>query len=161
MPFYDVILRGLVLAVFLLVVLRVIGKRLVAEVSPVDFVVALTVGTIAGSATITSTVPLRVGMLGIAVWAAFEWVNVHPAVAPPGWERLVSGRSLPLVEKGQVVKPSLRRALLSERNLFGLLAEKRVTELEVVDRAEFLPSGKLGLETRKKAEKGDQDIQRT
>ncbi|MDA8346992.1 MAG: hypothetical protein M0Z66_16235 [Thermaerobacter sp.] len=54
----DVVVRSLVLSVALLVLNRIIGKRLVGEVSAVDLVVGATVGTIAGSTSVSTRVPL-------------------------------------------------------------------------------------------------------
>ena len=76
MTAWDFVVRSVVLALALLVLMRIVGKRLVGEVAAVDLVVGYTVGTIAGSTAISDKVPLWGGLLALLVWGLFEWVSV-------------------------------------------------------------------------------------
>jgi hypothetical protein len=92
MPWYDFVWRSAILAVTLLVVTRLLGKRMVAELTPIDFVAGITVGTIAGSASITSNVPMWGGVLALAAWATFQAVNAGLAYRLPAYRRLAVGQ---------------------------------------------------------------------
>ncbi len=59
MTAWDFVVRSVVLALALLVLMRIVGKRLVGEVAAVDLVVGITVGTIAGSTAISDKIPLQ------------------------------------------------------------------------------------------------------
>ncbi len=144
--------RSLVLAVALLVLMRIVGKRLVGEVTAVDLVVGITVGTIAGSTAVSDKVPLWGGLLALLVWGAFEWVSVFLASRSPWFEQLVAGRSTPLVQEGQIELRNLRKAMMSESSLSSMLRVREVGNLADVKQAVLEPSGKLGVVKRRQPE---------
>ena len=146
----DFALRSLVLAVALLTLVRVIGKRLVGEVAAVDLVVAITVGTIAGSTSISPKVPLWGGLLALGVWGAFEWLGAFASSRSPFWESLTSGRGTTLVQEGAVRPRGLRHAMVSENALRSMLRAHRVSSVDDVQEAVLEPSGKLGIVPRTK-----------
>ena len=143
------ILRSLVLAVALLVLVRLIGKRLVGEVSAIDLVAGVTIGTIAGATSITRTIPLWGGLLALAVWGAFEWVSASLSARLPTLEKLLSGRSTTLVRAGSVSRRGLRKAMLSESALRSMLRVRHAADLAEVEEASLEPSGKLGVIPRR------------
>jgi uncharacterized membrane protein YcaP (DUF421 family) len=134
-----------VLAVALLVLARIFGKRLAGEVASVDIVVGVTVGTIAGSTSINDKVPLWAGLLALLVWGLFEWASVLAASRVAGLETLLSGRRTTLVVRGSIRSRALRRVMLSENALRSMLRSCRVKDLAEVEEASLEPSGKLSV----------------
>ena len=151
MTAWDFVVRSVVLALALLVLMRIVGKRLVGEVAAVDLVVGYTVGTIAGSTAISDKVPLWGGLLALLVWGLFEWVSVFISSRSPGFESLVSGRSTTLVREGSVDEAALRRVMLSHAALRSMLRERTIHALSEVREAVLEPSGRLGVVRRKQS----------
>jgi len=151
LPWYEYVARGAVLAVALLIVTRIAGKRFVGEISPVDVVVAISVGTIAGSSTITASVPLWAGLLALATWGAFEWVSVWLSSRHPSMERILIGSATTLAQDGEVRRSGLHSAMLSPETLASLLRARGVDDLSEVRAVYIEPSGKIGLEKPKRA----------
>jgi uncharacterized membrane protein YcaP (DUF421 family) len=150
MPWYDFVWRSAILAVTLLVVTRLLGKRMVAELTPIDFVAGITVGTIAGSASIASNVPIWGGVLALAAWATFQAVNAGLAYRLPAYRRLAVGQGVELVRQGQVIRQNLVRTNISPSTLRSELRAKKVSNIHEVRRLVLEPGGKLGLVLRKK-----------
>jgi uncharacterized membrane protein YcaP (DUF421 family) len=144
--------RSLVLAIALLVLMRVVGKRLVGEVTAVDLVTGVSVGTIAGSTAITAAIPLWGGLLALLSWGAFEWVSVYLASRSPWFEKMIAGKATALVEDGQIVPRNLRKAMLSENSLRSMLQDRQIGDLAQVKEAVLEPSGKLGVIKRRQPE---------
>lgn len=141
-----VIWRGLVLAVALLVMMRIMGKRFVGELTPIDFAVGIVVGTIAGSATIDSKIPLWAGLAGLAIWVAVHWVNTQLSITVKGYNSWLVGKPLVLVENGRYQLGALRAANLSVETVRSELQVQRVNRIEQVKRAVLEPSGKISVE---------------
>ena len=149
MTAWDFVVRSVVLALALLVLMRIVGKRLVGEVAAVDLVVGITVGTIAGSTAISDKIPLWGGLLALLVWGLFEWVIVFISSRSPVFESLVSGRGTTLVREGSLDEAALRRVMLSHAALRSMLRERRRQDLSEVGEAVLEPSGRLGVVRRK------------
>ena len=145
----PVLARSLVMFVAVYVGFRVFGKRMMAELTPMDRVAAIAYGTIAGSTSITKSIPLYAGVLGIFAFAVFAWAAGRMAVSSQSLRTYLVGRPKPLVVKGEVDNSALRRAGLSREDLWMRLRELKVASMYDVELAQLEPDGKLGLVERK------------
>lgn len=143
---YEYVLRGIVLASSLLVVTRFAGQRFVGGISPVDLVVAISVGTIAGSATIMKSIPLWAGIVSLLTWGAFEWAYFWLTSRSRTVEGVLVGGPTVRPQDGTISMPGLRSAMISPQTLCSMLREHGVVELSEVERVTIEPSGKLGIE---------------
>jgi len=141
----EFVWRSVVLALALLVLVRLVGKRLVGEVAAVDLVVGITVGTIAGSTAISDRVPLWGGLLALLVWGVFEYLSAYLSSRSPLIEFLVSGKATQVVQGGSVRRRALSRAMVSENALRSMLRQRQIAEPSDVREAWLEPSGKLGV----------------
>jgi uncharacterized membrane protein YcaP (DUF421 family) len=148
-PWYAYLLRALIISVALLVFMRWAGKRTIGELTPVGFVTGITTGTIAGSATVSPTIPVWAGVLALAAWTAFEWINARLTMTSPGYRKLVNGHATTLVQDGRVSQSGLRSALMSRATLRSELRAQKIYHLSQVKRATLEPSGKIGLKAAK------------
>lgn len=149
MPWYAYLLRAVIISAALLVFMRWAGKRTIGELTTVDFVTGITTGTIAGSATVSSALPLWAGILALAAWTAFEWVNARLTMTSPAYRKLVNGQATTLVKNGRVSEAGLTEALMSRATLRSELRARKVYRLSRVKSATLEPSGKIGLHTSK------------
>lgn len=86
-----------------------------------DLVVAISVGTIAGSATITRWIPLWVGHVGLGALAAFEWLGIWVMSRSPEAERVLSGVPALLARAGALRSRALQAAMLPESAVGSML----------------------------------------
>jgi uncharacterized membrane protein YcaP (DUF421 family) len=131
---------------FLLVV-RILGRREIGNVSAFDFVVALMLGELADEM-IFGDVTLLQGSVAIAVVGGLEALNSWISYKSPRAERWLSGSARLVVRDGEIVERTLRRERMSHEELYSLLRSRGVDrdELGEVRAARLEPDGELSVQ---------------
>ncbi len=144
----EVILRSLVIYVAMLTLARIMGKREMARMSYFDWVVGITIGSLAAATVFDPAFPVRLGLLALAVWGGMEVLVSLGALKYRGFRKLLEGGPTPVVRHGRVLARNLGRLRINQSELASLLRERKVTRLADVELATIEPSGKLGLKLR-------------
>jgi uncharacterized membrane protein YcaP (DUF421 family) len=137
-------LRATNIYAFLLVVVRVLGKRTVGAATAFDFMVALILSEVVDEP-IYGDVPLVQGLLVIAVVAAWHFVNSYLSYRSPRFDRLAGGAPTVLVKDGVIVREGLRVERMNEEELWSLLRLQGVDDLKDVKEARLEPDGLLSV----------------
>ena len=136
--------RATVIYGFLLVVLRVLGKRTVGNATAFDFMVALILGEVVDEP-IYGDVPLVQALIVIVVIAGWHWVNSWLSARSVRFDHLAGGAPAVLVRRGVIDRTQLRREHLNENELWSLIRLQGVDRLEDIERATLEPDGKLSV----------------
>lgn len=137
--------RALVMYFTVFVAIRLLGKRTMANLTPMDRVSGISFGTVAGSAAITTKVPLYGAMLVVGSFALISWIIGKLAVGLPGLRPLLMGKPRPLIQNGQVESGALKKAGLSHDDLLMRLREAQIAGPEAVQWAQLETDGKVGV----------------
>ena len=137
-------LRATLIYMFLLVVIRLLGKRTVGHATAFDFMVALILGEVVDEP-IYGDVPFAQALVVIAVIAAWHWVNSWLSYRSRWVDFLTGGQPRVVVHDGQIDRRAMARELLNEDELWSLLRESGIERLEDVKRATLEPGGKLSV----------------
>jgi uncharacterized membrane protein YcaP (DUF421 family) len=150
-------LRASMVYVFLLVVVRLLGKRTVGNFSAFDLIVALILGEIVDEP-IFGDVPLVQAFVAIVVVAGWHYLNSYLTSRNTAIERLTSGEPRVLVKDGKPVKEAMAIEHVNEEELMSLLRLHEIDDLREIKRATLEPSGTLSViktEEAKELQKGD------
>lgn len=150
-------LRASMVYVFLLVVVRLLGKRTVGNFSAFDLIVALILGEIVDEP-IFGDVPLVQAFVAIVVVASCHYLNSYLTSRNTAIERLTSGEPRVLVKDGKPVKEAMAIEHVNEEELMSLLRLHEIDDLREIKRATLEPSGTLSViktEEAKELQKGD------
>src|SRR6266498_2358337 len=101
-PLAEKVLRPVIVYAFLVVGLRLAGKRELAQLNPFDLVVLLTLSNTVQNAIIGEDNSVTGGLLGAATLLLVNWVVVRFLFRHPALERVVEGDATTLVDAGQV-----------------------------------------------------------
>lgn len=134
---------GRTVAVYLALVLllRVSGKREVAQLNSFDLVVFLLLSNVVQNAVIGNDVTLLGGVLGAVVLVAFNYLVVRFAFFHPRFGRRIQGRSTVLVEDGRVRHTDLRRELMTPTQLEVALRRQGYDGVSSCESASLEPDG--------------------
>ena len=117
MPWWEFILRALVVYVVLLVMLRFSGKRSVGQFTPFDMILLILLGTAVQNSLIGDDISLLGGLLLagtlIAVNHAVGWVTARSR----RMHGLMEGRAVKIIDDGVLDKDRLRKEGVSEMDL--------------------------------------------
>jgi uncharacterized membrane protein YcaP (DUF421 family) len=152
-------LRATLIYTFLLVVIRLLGKRTIGHSTAFDFMVALILGEVVDEP-IYGDVPVVQALVVIAVIAAWHWVNSWLSYRSPWIDWLTAGVPRVLVRDGAIDRAAMAKELVNEEELWSMLRENGIERLEDVKTATLESGGKLSvLKTAEARElrKGDLD----
>jgi uncharacterized membrane protein YcaP (DUF421 family) len=137
-------LRASLIYVFLLVVIRLLGKRTVGHSTAFDFMVALILGEIVDEP-IYGDVPVAQALVAIAVIAAWHWTNSWLSYRSRWVDWLAGGQPRVVVRDGQIDRKAMAKELLNDDELWSMLRENGVERLEDVKQATLEPGGRLSV----------------
>jgi len=143
LPVLEKILRPLVVYAFLIVGLRLAGKRELAQLNPFDLVVLLTLSNTVQNAIIGDDNSVTGGLIGAATLLIANYVVVRFLFGHEKLDRLVEGEPDVLIENGVVKADRLRRELLTRAELETAAHRQGFNSLDEVERAVIEPGGTI------------------
>src|SRR6266566_4468657 len=111
LPVAEKVLRPVVVYVFLIVGLRLAGKRELAQLNPFDLVVLLTLSNTVQNAIIGEDNSITGGVIGAATLLALNYVVIRFLYGHEALDRLVEGEPDVLIENGVVRHDRLKGEL--------------------------------------------------
>ncbi|MEW6448317.1 MAG: DUF421 domain-containing protein [Bacillota bacterium] len=160
---FAVFYRTVVIYFMVLLVMRLMGKREIGQLSPFDFVVAIIIAEVAALPMEEPEIPLLRGLLPLFVLAGLEVVFSYAALHSRWFRRMMCGTPQLVIWDGQILHREMRRARYNLDDLMAQLREKGYPDpaevacavlensgrLSVVPRGESQPvtRGDLGLES--------------
>lgn len=142
---FEIALRSVAMFVFLLLVLRISGKRSLTQMSPFEFSLLIALGSSAGDPMFYDDVPLLHGMIVIVVVVFILKFLEKITQDSKKLEVVLEGEPICLVKDGIVVKSELKKEEISADELFMKLREKGIRNLSVVERAYLEVSGNVSV----------------
>ena len=142
-PVAEKVLRAVVVYAFLVVGLRLAGKRELAQLNPFDLVVLLTLSNTVQNAIIGDDNSVTGGLLGAATLLAANALVVRFLYRHERLERLVEGEADVLVENGKIRFDRLKAELITLPELESAAHKQGFESLDEVDRAVLEPGGTI------------------
>src|SRR5664280_1208618 len=144
-PIAEKILRPALVYVFLVVALRVFGKRELAQLNPFDLVVLLSLSNTVQNAIIGNDNSLTGGLIGALTLLAINYLVVRFLFQHRRLDEIFEGKPTVLIDKGQIVEKALASELLSTSELITVLHRQSFAGLEEVDRCVLEPGGTFSI----------------
>lgn len=135
-------LRASLLYFFLLVVIRLLGKRSVGATSAFDLLVALMLGEVVDEA-IFGDVSMPKALLAITVIALWHFVNAYASYKSDAVDKLTSGEPTELVKNGKIQEDALAKERLNQAELLSELRLVGIDDIKEVKKATLEPNGKI------------------
>lgn len=141
----EIAFRTLVMYGWLLLLLRIVGRRGLAQLSIVEFAIVIALGSAVGDAPFYPDVPLLHAMLVVAVVVGLQWSVAQLINRSEQVETFMEGRPTLVVEGGLVNLEGLKAVSLSTEELFERLRLAGVAQLGEVRFAFVEQGGNLSL----------------
>src|SRR5438046_2429173 len=111
-PLAEKMLRPVIVYVFLILGLRLAGKRELAQLNPFDLVVLLTISNTVQNAIIGNDNSLTGGLIGATTLLVINYFVVRFLFSHEKLDRLIEGDAVVLIENGQLRKDCLKQELI-------------------------------------------------
>lgn len=159
-PVGEKIVRTVGVYLGLVVILRLAGKRDLAQLNSFDLIVLLLLSNVVQNAVIGADNSLVGGLIGASVLVAVNAGVVRLAVRNDRFTRLVEGTASTLVADGEVDDDQLRALALRPSDVEVAVHRQGASNLGEVERAVLMPDGTITVRLRpedENATKGDVD----
>jgi uncharacterized membrane protein YcaP (DUF421 family) len=140
-PLAEKVLRPIAVYAFLVVVLRVFGKRELAQLNPFDLVVLLSLSNTVQNAIIGNDNSLTGGLVGAFTLLAVNYLVVRYLFRHRRLDQMFEGKPTVLIDEGKIVKRGLAKELLTRAELTTVLHRQGFASLNDVERCVLEPGG--------------------
>jgi uncharacterized membrane protein YcaP (DUF421 family) len=149
LPWWEFIARALVVYIFLLVILRLTGKRQVGQLAPFDLVLLLVLSNAlqnsmnGGDNTVTGGVISAVTLIGL------NWAIGYATFRSRKIARFVEGRPQVIVHNGQVYRDVMEQERLTQDELDAAIRLAGCASIHDVHFAILENNGQISVRTRR------------
>ena len=146
LPFLEKLLRPAIVYLALVVLLRIFGKRELAQLNPFDLVVLLSLSNTVQNAIIGDDNSVSGGIIGALSLLAVNWLVVRVLFRSPKLTRMMEGRTAVLILNGQIDRKALKRESLTPEELIDVIHRQGFESVQSVQRCELEPNGTFYVE---------------
>ena len=141
----EKLLRSFVIYFVLYLIIRMTGKRQVAQMTPFDLVVLLVLANVVQNAVIGPDNSLGGGIIGAAAIVALNWLMTEAAFRSKKARRLIEGEPVLLIHDGRILRRNLDGQRITTDELMAALRENGVADPLNVRFAVLEDNGKISV----------------
>jgi uncharacterized membrane protein YcaP (DUF421 family) len=151
LPLAEKILRPIIVYAFLVISLRLSGKRELVQLNPFDLVVLLTLSNTVQNAIIGDDNSVSGGIIGATSLLVVNYAVVRFLYGHKRLDQLVEGRADVLIDNGMVRVDRLKKELISQSQLEAAARKQGFESLDEVHKCVLEPGGNLTFVGKKPA----------
>jgi len=142
-PVTEKILRPIIVYVFLVIGLRLAGKRELAQLNPFDLIVLLMLSNTVQNAIIGEDNSVTGGLIGATTLLVLNHLVVKYLYNHEGLDHLIEGDPDVLIEAGEIRMDRLKEELMTLGELEVAAHKQGFASLDEIDRAVLDPGGNV------------------
>ena len=143
-----VIIRSIISFFVLLLLVRLIGKQQVAQLTFFDYIVGITIGSIAATLSVQVNENTLATLAGMGTWSILAIILAVLGIHSTWVRKVVDGEATVVVENGKVLEENLKRIRIPMDGLISELRTKDVFNIADVEFAMFEPGGKISIQKK-------------
>jgi len=146
LPILEKLLRPVIVYLVLVLLLRLFGKRELAQLNPFDLVVLLSLSNTVQNAIIGEDNSVTGGVIGAFSLLAINWLVVRVLFRSKRLTHAFEGRSTVLIRNGQIDQKTLERESLTREELLDVIHKQGFVDFHQVRKCELEPNGTFYVE---------------
>jgi uncharacterized membrane protein YcaP (DUF421 family) len=150
-PLLEIVLRVLLVYLFLLVMMRLFGKKEIGRWTPMEFLGMLLLARTVGPSLTGGDSSLPVAAVAATTLLGITFFLDYAVHRSRRLEKLIEGKPEVLIEDGHVSARVMKAEMLTEQQLMGALRREHLQSPEEVERAYIEPDGKITVIPKKES----------
>jgi uncharacterized membrane protein YcaP (DUF421 family) len=146
LPILEKLARPVIVYLVLVALLRLFGKRELAQLNPFDLVVLLSLSNTVQNAIIGDDNSVTGGVIGAFGLLAINWLVVRVLFRSRRLTRALEGRSAVLIRNGQLDLKAMNREMLAREELLSVVHRQGFEGFHQVRKCELEPNGTFYIE---------------
>jgi uncharacterized membrane protein YcaP (DUF421 family) len=148
LPVLEKLLRPVIVYLALVALLRVFGKRELAQLNPFDLVVLLSLSNTVQNAIIGNDNSLSGGIIGAFTLLAVNYIVVRFLFRHRRLDQVFEGKPTTIIDQGKILKNALSKELLTHSELMTVLHRQGFDGLAEVERCVLEPGGTFHIQRK-------------
>jgi uncharacterized membrane protein YcaP (DUF421 family) len=149
-PWWEFVLRGIIIYSVLIILLRITGKRQVGQMSPFDLVLLLVLSNAVQNSMNGGDNSIIGGVILAGTLVGINWLVATSTYKSKRVEAIVEGRPELLIHNGKLFDKALAEAQLTRHELDSALRESGCFDIEDVQAAFLENDGKISVIPKKR-----------
>ena len=139
----TIFIRTLIIYLFLIISMRLMGKRQIGELEISELITTLLLSEIASLPITDTSIPVSHSIVPIITLVSFEVLSSYLLVRFPRLKNIISARPTVLIDKGTLKRKNMISARISADELMTELRQKGVCSISEVQYAILEQNGKI------------------
>ena len=145
---FTILFRTILIYVFLIAIMRLMGKRQLGELEVTDLVITLLLSEISTIPITDKNTPLLYAIIPVATLASLEVIASGLSLKYPALKKLISPKPTILIHNGRADRHQMQRVRISLDELMCELRQNNVSDINQVQYAILESNGKISIITK-------------
>ena len=141
----QIIIRSVIMFLVLFLLVKILGKKQIKNLTLYDYILSITIGSIAADSIISLDTPLYDGIIALIVFGIIGYIVSFASYHNHTIEEIMDGEPLVLFENGDFSYPNLELAKLSVGKVLEACRLKGCFDINELDCAVLEPSGDISV----------------
>jgi len=146
LPFLEKLARPVIVYLVLVLLLRLFGKRELAQLNPFDLVVLLSLSNTVQNAIIGEDNSVTGGIIGAIGLLGINWLVMRMLYRSPRLMRVFEGSATVLIRNGRIDMKALERESLTREELAEVIHRQGFEHVQQVKQCQLEPNGTFYIE---------------
>jgi uncharacterized membrane protein YcaP (DUF421 family) len=147
----ETVIRVVIIYIFIVVALRVVGKREFSQLSPLELVTLLIIPELVSQALTHEDFSLLAALIGSATLIVLVYISSLLQFYNKPIERAINSQPSVLVQKGKYIEKTINQERVPPEEVFSAMREAGIDELNKVRWAILEPDGKISIVAEEEA----------
>lgn len=142
---YKILIFSCITYVYLFIIAKILGKKQIAQLTFIDYIVGITIGSIAAEMTTETDNPFYHYLIAMTIFVLFD-LSVTLIGRKGGFmKKLINGKPLILIDDGDINYEQVKKSKLTVDEIAGLARDKGFFDMEQISYAILETNGKLSI----------------
>jgi uncharacterized membrane protein YcaP (DUF421 family) len=144
-PYLRIVLSSVIIYLFIIVAIRLFGKKELAQLSVIDLVFILLISNAVQNAMVLGDNSLIGGMIAAGTLFVVNYILKFLQYRFPQFSKVLQGDAVMLVYKGKIIESHMRLAKITNNELIEAIREHGVGDVSEVDLAILEVDGNISV----------------
>lgn len=145
------IIRTVLLYLFIILSVRIMGKRQLSDMQTSELVITLVISDIAAIPMQNTEQPLLSGMIPILILVSLEIIISVIMLKNRKFRKIICGNPVVIINNGKILKDALRKLRISYEDLYSLLRQQEIFDIKDVRFAIVETNGSISIQKTEEA----------
>lgn len=139
----DIVLRAIALYVFMVFIMRVIGRRELSSMTPFDLVLLIILGDAIQQGLTQDDYSVTGAVLAIGTIATLQVLTSYVSYRWSAARKVLEGEPLVLVERGEIIQHNLKRERMTESEVAEEARQQQIASIAEIEWAILEANGSI------------------